>query len=264
VPAVPGPSPLRLRHRRQRCPVTATAPALWRPRPRPAGAAAEADLDAPAGVQRRHLRPLRLDHRGLLAAIAGSSATRAANSSYNGFPGCGTPDPNHNHKPDVSSATPQIIRQCGWLHLPGVIGNSETNRPYVENEASVRKAFNPIWQAKQLDYQVIICENSPASDFSFETGIKKLGLGPHSDCRACIVASPKGALALRRAPTRSGEAQPAGPAATACYLEGVCDRAKPGQCQTGTESRDRFALSASHHGDAQRGVVSNGEHTYRR
>ena len=51
------------------------------------------------------------------ATTASSSATRAvssafwaASSSYGGCSGCGIPEPNHDHKPDASTDTPQINR----------------------------------------------------------------------------------------------------------------------------------------------------------
>ena len=46
---------------------------------------------------------------------AASSAFRAASSSYEGCSGCGTPEPNHDHKPGTSTNTPQISRDRDWL-----------------------------------------------------------------------------------------------------------------------------------------------------
>ncbi|MGI8449306.1 MAG: hypothetical protein ACR2MP_19435, partial [Streptosporangiaceae bacterium] len=41
---------------------------------------------------------------------------RAASSSYDGCcSGCGTPEPNHDHKQDTSTDTPQINRGSDWL-----------------------------------------------------------------------------------------------------------------------------------------------------
>ena len=42
------------------------------------------------------------------ATTASSSAFRAASSSYDGCSGCGIPEPNHGHKADASTDTPQI------------------------------------------------------------------------------------------------------------------------------------------------------------
>jgi hypothetical protein len=44
-----------------------------------------------------------------------SSAFRAASSSYDGCSGCGIPEPNHDHKADASTGTPQINRGRDWL-----------------------------------------------------------------------------------------------------------------------------------------------------
>jgi len=49
------------------------------------------------------------------ATTSSSSATRAASSSYDGCSGCGIPEPNHDHKPDASTNTPQINRGPDWL-----------------------------------------------------------------------------------------------------------------------------------------------------
>ena len=49
------------------------------------------------------------------AIRAVSSAFRAASSSYDGCSGCGIPEPNHDHKPDASTDTPQINRGPDWL-----------------------------------------------------------------------------------------------------------------------------------------------------
>src|SRR5512140_3524505 len=46
---------------------------------------------------------------------AASSAFRAASSSCDGCSGYGTPEPNHDHKPDASTDTPQINRGPDWL-----------------------------------------------------------------------------------------------------------------------------------------------------
>ena len=52
------------------------------------------------------------------ATTASSSAFLAASSSYDGCSGCGIPEPNHDHKPDASTDTPQITSGPDWL-LPG-------------------------------------------------------------------------------------------------------------------------------------------------
>lgn len=44
------------------------------------------------------------------ATTARSSATRAVSSAYDGCSGCGIPEPNHDHKADASTDTPQINR----------------------------------------------------------------------------------------------------------------------------------------------------------
>ena len=49
------------------------------------------------------------------ATIASSSAFRAASSSYEGCSGHGIPEPNHDHKLDASTDTPQINRRPDWL-----------------------------------------------------------------------------------------------------------------------------------------------------
>ena len=49
------------------------------------------------------------------ATRAVSSAFRAASSSYDGCSGCGIPEPNHGHKADASTNTPQINRGRDWL-----------------------------------------------------------------------------------------------------------------------------------------------------
>ena len=51
------------------------------------------------------------------ATIASSSAFRAASSSYEGCSGHGIPEPNHDHKLDASTDTPQINRRPDWLRL---------------------------------------------------------------------------------------------------------------------------------------------------
>src|ERR1019366_1581828 len=49
------------------------------------------------------------------ATTASRSAFLAASSSYDGCSGCGIPEPNHDHKPDASTDTPQITRGPDWL-----------------------------------------------------------------------------------------------------------------------------------------------------
>jgi hypothetical protein len=65
--------------------------------------------DLARGLLRLKLTSMRLPARSDATSArsdsisAACSAATASSSSYDGFPGCGTPGPNHDHKPDAST-----------------------------------------------------------------------------------------------------------------------------------------------------------------
>ena len=77
-----------------------------------------------------------------------SSAFRAASSSYDGCSGCGIPEPNHDHKADASTDTPQINRGRDWLQMNIVRRQDQEHcasitcmiRHYVARRAQVSEA----------------------------------------------------------------------------------------------------------------------------
>src|ERR1019366_5194973 len=82
-----------------------------------------------------------------------SSAFRAARSSRDGCSGCGIPEPNHDHKADASTDTPQINRGRDWLPKEDVvIGDPTPLGVTVRDAVAARPPSEPLWESLRRSF----------------------------------------------------------------------------------------------------------------